>query len=121
LAPQAGVTFVGRVADVPAFLSDAWVVGVPVVRGVGAPVKLTEAMATGVPVLATVDGAGGAPCEAAGMRVSDDAGAWVDWIEQVVGRPDGPRADARERRVRTLADQSWSQTTRPLCQWLERA
>lgn len=116
-----GVTFVGRVPDVPTFLADAWVVGLPVMLGVGAPVKLAEAMVTGVPLVTTTDGAAGAePGDARGVLVSDDPQAWARWIEHVVRDPERVRADARERRTLTLAEHSWDRVSEPLRQWVER-
>ena len=120
LTPPDGVTFVGRVDDVPTFLADAWVVGLPVMLGVGAPVKYAEALVTGVPLAVTTDGAAGTAQAAPGVLVSDDAEAWARWIEQVVREPDRFRAAARERRTRVLAEQSWARTTEPLRRWVEQ-
>ena len=92
--------FVGRVDDVSTFLADAWVVGVPVMLGVGAPVKYAEALAAGVPVVATTDGAAGAePPRVTGALVSDDPPAWAGWIERSVRDPGPARAAALGRRT----------------------
>ena len=120
MAAPDGVRFVGRVPDVPTFVADAWVVGLPVRLGVGAPVKYAEALATGVPLVATTDGAAGSePGEAPGLLVSDDPAAWARWIERVVGDPERPRAAASERRALTLAEHSWDRVTEPLREWVE--
>lgn len=116
-----GVRFVGRVDDVSTFLADAWVVGVPVMLGVGAPVKYAEALAAGVPVVATTDGAAGADAaEGDGALVSDDPHAWAGWIERTVREPGPARAAALGRRTRVLTEQSWARTTEPLRLWVER-
>ena len=116
-----GVTFVGRVPDVPTFLADAWVVGLPVMLGVGAPVKFAEAMVTGVPLVTTTDGAAGTPGgEAPGLLVSDDPAAWARWVERVVREPGPFRVDALDLRARTLVEHSWDRVTEPLRRWVEQ-
>lgn len=112
-----GVTSVGRVPSVPAFLHGAAVVGVPVLGGVGAPVKFAEALASGVPVVATVDGAHGLGVQ--GGLVSNDAAAWVDWIVHAVDDP-AKRAEALAVRRRVMTEATWYARSAPLRDWVTR-
>lgn len=110
------LSFVGRVEDVHRFLSDAWVVGVPVREGVGAPVKYAEALVTGVPVVATDDGA---PLHREwAALVSDDPTEWTRRISEIVARPDRARAAAAAVRQAALVDLSWHGVSRPLVDWV---
>jgi glycosyltransferase involved in cell wall biosynthesis len=114
------VDFVGRVDDLATFLADAWVVGLPVRMGVGAPVKYVEALVTGVPVAATRDAVpdgGGGPAEP-GVLVSDDPRAWADWVGRVVRDPDGVASLARDRRTAVLRERSWRAASGPLLEWV---
>ncbi|EWT02861.1 hypothetical protein N865_03085 [Intrasporangium oryzae NRRL B-24470] len=110
------LSFVGRVEDLSRFLSDAWVVGVPVREGVGAPVKYAEALVTGVPVVATGDGA---PLRSdLATLVSDDPAEWTRCIAEVVARPEPARAAAAAVRRSALVDLSWHGVSRPLIDWV---
>jgi glycosyltransferase involved in cell wall biosynthesis len=113
------VRFLGRVADLPTFLSDAWLVALPVKVGVGAPVKFAEGLVTGAPLLATIEAADGDAWP--GLLVSDEPEQWADRISQVVTDPDSSRREARERRVTVLAELSWKRTTAPLVRWVASA
>ena len=117
LAARAGVRFVGRVDDLSAFLSDAWVVAMPVKVGVGAPVKFAEGIVTGIPLVATSDAADGD--SAPGLLVSDDPGAWAEWVARIVADPEQPRAEALERRALALVERSWGRASEPLRHWVE--
>jgi glycosyltransferase involved in cell wall biosynthesis len=110
------VTFVGRVPDVPTFLADAWVVGLPVMSGVGAPVKFAEALATGVPLVATEDASDGDATT--DVLVSDDPAAWARRIAEVVTDPHRFTTASRERRTRVMAERSWDRVTQPLRRWV---
>lgn len=108
--PTPGITTVGRVPSVGDFLADAWAVVVPVVNGVGAPLKYSEALACGAPVVATSDGA---PFAHRRARVSDDPRVWVDSLTAVLtgaSRPTQPDRTAL----------SWSSMTLPLAHWVEQ-
>lgn len=112
----AGVRAVGRVPDVADFLSDAWVVSVPVVEGLGAPVKTAEAMATGVPLLLTED-ASEQPT-VGGALVTNDPCAWADFICQVAVDPAAHRVAAGRRRDTVLPERAWGRTSQPLVDWV---
>lgn len=112
--PGAGVTVHGRVPSIPEFLMDATVIAVPVMGGVGAPVKYAEALASGVPVAATVDGAHGLSVH--GGLVSDRPEDWVTWISTVaVGALE--RAEARRTRDLVLTDFTWYARSAALREW----
>ena len=116
-APRTRVTYVGRVPDVARFLADAWVIGLPVRNGVGAPVKFAESLVTGVPLLATTDAVSGeAPDD---VLVSDDPAAWAQRIDAVVRHPDQHRMAASARRTCALAGSTWQRMSEPLCRWVE--
>ncbi|QDO87415.1 glycosyltransferase family 4 protein [Ornithinimicrobium ciconiae] len=106
------VTFVGRVPSVSQWAGDAWAVAVPVINGVGAPVKYLEALATRAPVLSTPDGAPMARNDAA--LVSDDATKWTQTLRRLLGGS-GPPADTGVNPTMF----SWENATAPLLQWLE--
>lgn len=108
-----GVSFVGRVPRLDAWLSDAWVVVVPVVEGVGAPVKYLEALASRSPVLATVDGAPYASERAA--LVSDQAQRWTLKLHELLSGPPPAETDV------SATDLDWSRSTRLLLDWLDYA
>lgn len=108
------VRFVGRVPALDAWTSDAWAIAVPVVGGVGAPVKYLEALATGAPVLCTPDGAPSAP-EAAAL-VSGDPTQWADTLQALLTRPGGPVATPVD-----AASFTWHNASAPLLRWLEHA
>lgn len=105
------VTFVGRVPRLDEWTKDAWAVLVPVVGGVGAPVKYLEALATGAPVLSTSDGAPTAR-EAAAL-VSDDPQAWINVLHTLLRMQVAPaQSDVN------VAEFSWESATVPLLGWL---
>lgn len=106
------VRFVGRVPALDAWTSNAWAIAVPVMGGVGAPVKYLEALATRAPVLSTPDGAPSASDAAA--LVSADPTRWAQALQTVLTRPGGP--------VTTHVDEStftWKNASAPLLRWLE--
>ncbi|MBF4768845.1 glycosyltransferase [Nocardioides agariphilus] len=119
LAETDGVHFVGRVGDLSMFLSDAWLVAMPVKVGVGAPVKFAEGVVTGVPLLATGDAADGSTSP--GLLVSDDPTQWAGRIAEVLREPDGFFAASRRRRSEALVERAWDATTEPLRRWVERS
>lgn len=110
-----GVTAVGRVPTVNAFLADAGAVLVPVLQGVGAPVKYLEALASGVPVLATGEGAHGVPL--AGALVSDDADAWVTALAGLLADPGAGHDRAGGVRSEVLRRYTWRETSAVLIEW----
>lgn len=109
---QDSVHFVGRVPSLDQWACDAWVIAVPVIDGVGAPVKYLEAVATRAPVISTPDGAPIAPHAAA--LVSAEADAWVSEMNLLLGRGHPPVDNAVN-----IDDLSWERATSPLLRWLE--
>lgn len=105
-----GVRFVGRVPRLDAWAHDAWAIAVPVLGGVGAPVKYLEALATRVPVIATPDGAPVAQHLA--TLISPDAGEWVTAIRNLTGHQTGAGQSTLLNRY------SWGAATDPLLAWL---
>lgn len=104
------VDFVGRVPSLAEWIADAWVVVVPVIGGVGAPVKYLEALATGAPVISTTDGA---PTGADGaVLVSDDPESWVKCLRSLLDGNPPPDSEFQ------LESFSWASTTSPLLIWL---
>ncbi|GAA3664737.1 glycosyltransferase family 4 protein [Microbacterium marinilacus] len=110
-----GMTSVGRVPDLAAFLARATVVAVPVRDGVGGAVKFAEALASGAAVIATADGAnafGETPA-----FVSDDAHAWATWIaDRLEHRREEPAPAAG--RAFALSELTWRRAVLPLHAWL---
>lgn len=107
------VTFVGRVPSLDEWTRDAWAVAVPVVGGIGAPVKYLEAVATGAPVLSTPDGAPSAHHAAA--LVSLDPQAWTITLQTLLGEGTPPPDSDVD-----LHEFSWTAATAPLLTWLAR-
>lgn len=105
------VSFVGRVPSLDVWTSDAWAVVVPVVGGVGAPVKFLEALATRAPVLSTTDGAPMA--RDAATLVSDASDAWAAALRRLLAAS-GPPADSPI----SLDAISWEASSAPLLAWL---
>lgn len=106
-----GASFVGRVPALDEWTSDAWAVVVPVVGGIGAPVKYLEALASGAPVLSTTDGAPTSRDDA--VLVSDHPEAWIRVLRTLLTGPAAPeRSDVDVSRF------SWESATRPLLDWL---
>lgn len=116
LSAVPGVRYLGRVADRAEVVGRVDAMVVPVRSGVGAPVKLAEALAAGRPVMATTDAASAHP--ESPSRVSDEASAWVDELGRLL--LDGEAAHEEGERARRFALDSltWSQTTRPLVDWV---
>lgn len=105
------VTFVGRVPSVDTWARDAWAVAVPVVGGVGAPVKYLEAIATRAPVLSTPDGAPTARHAAA--LVSPDPQLWMSTLDTLLNNGSPPPDTDVD-----LSEFSWAAATLPLMTWL---
>lgn len=105
------VTFVGRVPYLDTWTCDAWAIAVPVLGGIGAPVKYLEAVATRAPVLSTPDGAPNA--HHAALLVSLDPHAWTSALNTLLGRDTPPRDSDID-----LREFSWAAATAPLLAWL---
>lgn len=111
-----GLVRVGRVPSIPHFLADAHVIGVPVCRGVGAPVKYIEALSSGVPVIATRDGAS---LERPGLAViSDDPDQWVRFLGEVLEHPEEFRSRAAAVRAVAMSELDWDSSAQPLRRWV---
>lgn len=115
--PGERLSFLGRVESVPRFLSTAWIVAIPVLQGMGAPVKFAEALASGAPVVGTRDAVPAHGDWAA--LVSDDADDWVSWVTEVVANPNPHRVRSLRAREHTLSDLSWSRVSQPLLDWMD--
>ncbi len=110
-----GLRFVGRVENLAAFTAEAAVVAVPVVEGVGAPLKFGEALATGSAVIATPDAASALP--SSGAYTSANPEEWADWIHR---RLEGRRAEPAPSPIRAhaLAEFTWMRAAAPIDGWL---
>lgn len=108
---ESSTSFVGRVASVDAWASDAWAVVVPVIGGIGAPVKYLEALATRAPVLSTPDGAPMA--REAATLVSADPDEWTSVLGRLLSRATAPD-DSSVR----MDQFNWTASTAPLLSWL---
>jgi len=114
----AGVMMIGRVPSIAEFVHDACAVVVPVVGGVGAPLKYAEALVSGVPVIATSEATHG--FEGNGGFVSDEPSEWVDWIADVASNPDAHRVGAATIREAVLRERTWYTQSQPLREWASR-
>jgi hypothetical protein len=111
----AGVAFVGKVPSLADFTAQATVIAVPVIDGVGAAMKFTEALATGAAVIATPDAASAFPDAPA--QISADPDAWATWIAaRLTHRATEPVPAAA--RARVLAERTWSACVAPVDDWL---
>jgi len=117
-ALPAGVRMVGRVPSIAEFVHDASAVVVPVVGGVGAPLKYAEALVSGVPVIATGEAAHG--LEVLGGLVRDDPSEWVDWLCDVASYPESHRPGAATIRETVLREKTWYIQSQPLRDWASR-
>lgn len=110
-----GMSVVGRVPSIATFAATATVVAVPVLTGVGAPVKFAEALATGSAVIATTDGASAFPDAPA--YVSDDPNEWAHWIaHKLAARKKAPAPEpSREYAISNL---TWANAVSPIHEWL---
>lgn len=112
----AAAVHVGRVADLQGFLGEAYATALPVIGGLGAPLKYVEAAAAGAPMIATPDGAPYDHDLAA--LVSPSASEWVSFLSnaQLVA---SARPRARQAREHALDTYSWSRSTEALSRWLD--
>lgn len=110
-----GVRTTGRVASISHFLSDASAVAVPVLDGVGAPVKYMEALASGAPVVSTWDGAPALP--SLPVCVSDDPEKWVEILTDIRERPALYESLAQAARSQVLHVMTWEAVCEPLTSW----
>lgn len=115
----AGVQVLGRVPNLQGFLSDAAAVVVPVMDGVGAPVKFAEALATGVPVIATPEAAHGV-AHGHSALVSTDVDAWAARLAQALAGDPTVWRQARQTRELVLSELAWDSQSRPLVDWAVR-
>lgn len=105
------IDFVGRVPRLDAWLADAWAVVVPVLDGVGAPVKYLEALASRAPVISTSDGSPSHQERA--LLVSDDPRQWALTLRRLLhGSP--PKDTTMQ-----VDDVSWLSASDPLLSHLE--
>jgi polysaccharide biosynthesis protein PslH len=116
LANAPGVRYLGRVSDRRQVVSHVDVIAVPVLDGVGAPVKFGEALGSGRAVIATPDGASAHP--EAPAFVSGDAAAWADVLTTWLG--DARLAAIEGERTRRYAFErlTWRRTVAPLVDWV---
>ncbi|WP_165391248.1 glycosyltransferase family 4 protein [Agromyces ramosus] len=119
LADAPGVRYLGRIERREDLIARVDAIVVPVLDGVGAPVKYGEALASGRAVLATPDGASAHP--GAPAFVSSDPGQWsealVAWFSD---RAAAAAAGAESRRY-ALTELTWSRTTRALVTWVRES
>ncbi|MGC5166870.1 glycosyltransferase family 4 protein [Luteimicrobium sp. DT211] len=108
-----GISYVGRVNDLAAFLGSAATAAIPVRSGVGASVKYAEALASGAPVIATEDAASAHP--GFGRFVTDEPDVWIRHLVTHLTEPPAWPAPERDR---ALAELSWNAVSRPLDAWL---
>lgn len=116
VAAVAGVRYLGRVRDRMTVVAASDVMVVPVVSGVGAPVKFGEALVSGRAVVATRDGASAHP--GAPAFVSDDPSEWVERISSWLTDRDAAATAGRSARAYALERLTWVRTTRPLVDWI---
>ena len=114
-ALPAGVVFAGKVPSLADFTAQATVVAVPVIDGVGAAMKFTEALASGAAVIATPDAASAFPDAQA--QVSADPDAWAAWIAARLAHRDTESVPAAAR-AQVLAERTWSACVAPVDAWL---
>jgi glycosyltransferase involved in cell wall biosynthesis len=119
LSAVPGVRYLGRVADRADVVGRVDAMVVPVRSGVGAPVKLAEALAAGRPVMATTDAASAHPESPA--RVSDAASAWVDELGRLLVDGEAALEEGERARRFALGSLTWAQTTRPLVDWVRNS
>lgn len=112
LALPSGVSYVGRVARLDVWARDAWAMVVPVLEGVGAPLKYLEALAVGAPVLSTLDGAPVLPERAS--LVSDDPRQWANHLQLLLNAPTEVAGRAQHQSV------TWAEATEPLVDWVRQ-
>lgn len=118
ITTMAGVRYLGHVADRMSVIGAVDVMAVPVVSGVGAPVKFGEALATGRAVAATRDGASAHP--SAPAFVSDDSQQWVERLSSWLSDRSAAAEQGRAARSFALEHLAWARTTRPLVDWIRR-
>jgi glycosyltransferase involved in cell wall biosynthesis len=119
VASVAGVRYLGRVPDRMTVVAASDVMAVPVVSGVGAPVKFGEALVSGRAVIATADGASAHP--GAPAFASDDPAEWVERLSSWLTDRDAAASAGRTARAFALERLTWAQTTRPLVDWIRGA
>ena len=103
------MTIAANVADIRPYLSQAWVVVVPLRTGSGTRLKILDAMAMGKPVVSTSVGAEGiAPVARGVVRVADEPAAFADQVTELLGNVE--RRRILGQKGRQLAEEifSWS-------------
>lgn len=118
-ASAVGVRYLGHVADRMSVIRATDVMAVPVVSGVGAPVKFGEALASGRAVAATRDGASAHP--SAPAFVSDDPEEWVERLSSWLADRGAAAEQGRSARTFAFDRLTWTRTTRPLVDWIRRS
>ncbi|MGW4929228.1 glycosyltransferase family 4 protein [Agromyces sp. NPDC004153] len=119
LADAPGVRYLGRIEHREDLIARVDAIAVPVLDGVGAPVKYGEALASGRAVLATPDGASAHPDAPA--FVSSDPAAWAEAIVAWFSDRAAAATIGAESRRYALAELTWGRTTRPLVAWVRDA
>jgi glycosyltransferase involved in cell wall biosynthesis len=119
LADAPGVRYLGRIEHREHLIARVDAIAVPVLDGVGAPVKYGEALASGRAVLATPDGASAHP--GAPAFVSSDPGPWAEALVAWFSDRAAAAAIGAESRRYALAELTWSRTTRALDAWVREA
>jgi glycosyltransferase involved in cell wall biosynthesis len=112
-----GISHVGRVDDLPAFLGAAAVTVVPIRRGIGARMKFGEALASGTPVVSTSVGAEGFAAEGLYLR-ADDEPSFADACLRLLTRPHEARELGAAARAFALERLVWPVTNRPMIDWV---
>ncbi len=116
LAAAPGVRYLGRIDARAEFIARVDVIAVPVLDGVGAPVKFGEALASGRAVIATPDGSSAHP-DAPAFK-SSDAAEWAEVVTEWLSNRAIAAALGAESRRYAVRELTWDRTTQPLLAWI---